>query len=337
MQFELGKTIGGYEFIDVLETTRSYRAYKVRNVLAQRLERLKTFPKDLQDDQERLERFLREIKIHAGLSHPNIATFYNATQIEGQLVMTTELIEGMTLAERLEGGALPWPEALNYMGQALAGLDYAHGRGVVHRMLAPANITITPDGTVKLTGFDIAKTARDPQLTQVGTVMGSLEYMSPEQVKGVGELDARCDIYSLGAVLYAAVAGRPPFQGKSQFDVMLAQVNTPPTPPIEVRPDLPPALNQIILKALAKDATQRFQTAAEFRDALESLKPSSQRAAKAAPALPPLGRTGATAAAAARALVEGPSWYSPRMILAGVFMFLIVAVAFFAFLRLSGF
>jgi serine/threonine protein kinase len=338
MPFAIGQNIGGYEFLDVLETARGCRTYKVRNLLAQRLERLKTFPKELQDDLERVERFLREIKIHANLTHPNIASFYNAAQIEGQLVMTTELLDGVTVAEKLENGPLAPADAINFACQALSALSYAHERGVVHRMITPANMTITSGGILKLTGFDLAKAATDPQLTQAGTVMGTLEYISPEQVKGTSQLDGRSDIYSLGAVLYAMAAGRPPFVSKSQFDVMLAHVNAPPQPPGEINPGISPELEQIILKALAKDPAGRFQTAEEFRAALQTIQPAPANAA-AAVLLPPLKGEAAPPAgqkpgsrSAANVL---PSWLTGDLIALGLFTFLIVAIAFFAFLKIS--
>ena len=174
MAFGIGQTAGDYEFLDVLESSKSGVTYKVRNVLAERFEALKVLPKNLQDDQERVERFLREIKVHARLTHPNIVAFYNAGMVDRQLVMTTELIDGMTLAQRLDSGPLPIPEALDYIVQMLGALDYAHGQGVVHREFTPANVMVTPEGVVKLGGFGLAKAVNDPQLTAVGTMMGSL-------------------------------------------------------------------------------------------------------------------------------------------------------------------
>lgn len=339
MRFQIGQTVGGYEFLDVLDASQDGREYKVRNVLAQRLERLKVFPKELQDDRERVERFLREIKIHAHLAHPNIAAFYNATQVDGQLVMTTELLEGVTLNQCLESGPIAWQEAAGYVTQALSALGHAHEQGVVHRMITPASLTILPEGTVKLTGFDLAKAATDPQLTQAGVVMGSLEYMSPEQVRGSLLLDSRSDIYSLGAVLYAAVTGKPPFDSKVQFEIMLAHVNTPPTPPSAANPELPPELDRIILRALEKDPTRRFQTAREFRQSLESLVPAGEAPRQEAVLLPPLAKPATSpdpkplpteAAPAAEEKVR--AGLSPELIALGAFTFVIVAVAFFAFL-----
>lgn len=341
MRFEIGQTVGDYEVLDVIDASQGGRVFKVRNVLAQRVESLKVFPKEFQDDRERVDRFMREIKIHARLSHPNIATFYNATQVNGQLVMTTEVLEGFTLAELLESGPLPWPEAAGYMRQALAALGHAHEHGVVHRMIAPSNITITSDQTLKITGFDLAKTAADPQLTKVGVVMGSIEYMSPEQVKGSTHLDARSDIYSLGAVFCAAVTGKPPFCSESQFEVMMAHVSTTPAPPSASNSAVPPELDRIILKALAKEPSERFQSVAEFAQALDCLAPGENRQASAEPAmLPPLERPAKLPALEALVppLAEpAPRRVSRELMALSAFTFIIVAAAFFAILTLTKF
>lgn len=268
MGFEIGKTVAGYEVVEVLGGSKIGVAYKVRNVFAQRFEVLKILPKGLQDDDEQIARFLREIKVHARLVHPNIVTFYNAREIEGQLVMTTEFVPGITLAERLELGAIPWRDALTYASEGLAALEYAHASGVIHRGLTTSSLVITADGTVRLSGFGLAKVASDPQLTAVGTVIGALRYISPEQVRGVA-LDTRCDIYSLGVVLYEMLTGILPFESKGQFEIMLAHVNATPKHPSDVNPQVPREVGDVVLKAMTKEPNQRFQTAQEFRRAIE--------------------------------------------------------------------
>jgi|ERR1043166_687542 serine/threonine-protein kinase len=272
MTFEIGRTVGGYEFLDILDSSKTGVAYKVRNVKYGRVEMLRILPRSVQDDQERVERFLREVKVHGRLSHPNIITFFNATEIEGQLVMTMELVEGTPLAFRLESGSIHYLEAIYYVRQILSALGYAHKEGIVHRDVTPANILVTPDNRAMLGGFGMAKAATDPNLTQTGTAVGVAQYMSPEQVKGVATLDGRSDLYSLGVVLYQAITGKVPFQANSQFEVMLAHVNSAPKAPSLITPGIPAELDKIILTALAKDPSQRFQTANEFSTALAEVK-----------------------------------------------------------------
>jgi eukaryotic-like serine/threonine-protein kinase len=270
MGFEIGKTVAGYEIVEMLGTSATGIAYKVRNVFSQRFEILKILPKEISGNEEQVVRFLREIKVHARLVHPNIVTFYNAREVEGQLVMTTEFVPGITVEERLETGPIAWQEATQYACQALLALEYAHANGIIHRGLTASCLVITPEGIVRLNGFGMAKVVSDPQLTAVGTVVGALRYISPEQVKGLA-LDARCDIYSLGVVLYEMLTGRLPFEGKGQFEIMLAHVNALPKHPTDVNPDVPRALGDLALMALAKEPDQRFQNAREFRVALEEI------------------------------------------------------------------
>jgi serine/threonine-protein kinase len=268
MGFEIGKTVAGYEIVELLGSSPAGIAYKVKNVFSQRFEILKILPKEISGSEEQVVRFLREIKVHARLVHPNIVTFYNAREIEGQLVMTTEFVPGTTVAQRLEAGPINWQDATRYCCRALLALEYAHANGIIHRGLTASCLVITPEGIVRLGGFGMAKVVSDPQLTAVGTVVGALRYISPEQVKGL-DLDARCDIYSLGVVMYEMLTGRLPFEGKGQFEIMLAHVNTPPQHPSEVNAHVPRALGDLALIALAKEPDKRFQNAREFRVALE--------------------------------------------------------------------
>jgi eukaryotic-like serine/threonine-protein kinase len=268
MELQTGKTIAGYEILEVLGGSKFGVAYKVKNVFAQRVELLKVLPKSLQADEEQVARFLREIKVHARLAHPNIVSFYNAREIEGQLVMTTEYVPGLTVAERVESGPMPWREAVRCASDALTALEHAHTSGIVHRGLTSSCLVITTEKTTRLGGFGLAKAATDPQLTAVGTVVGPLRYISPEQVKGA-PVDQRCDLYSMGVILYEMLTGKLPFDSKGQFDIMLAHVNTTPKHPSDVNPDVPRELGDLVLKAMAKEPEQRFQSAQEFRTALE--------------------------------------------------------------------
>lgn len=347
MSFEIGKSAGSYEIIDVLSTSKTGVAYKVRNLLAQRLEVLKILPNNLQEDPERVARFLREMKVHARLQHPNIVSFYNAMEIERKLVMTTELVEGTTLAQRLEIEPIPWKAAVDYSGQILSALSYAHSQAVIHRNITPENIVVTPEGKVKLTGFELAAVATDPRLTQLGAVVGELRYISPEQVQGVSGLDARTDIYSLGVVLYEALTGSVPFESKSQFEIMLAHVKTTPSPPSEVNPDVPKEFDPVVLTALSKEPSQRWQTADEFREAIEKVAEVLERAGEPAHVdvselfkpqriifvpVPQTTPSDLVPEPAQRNVRTARAWGFPEAFVAGIFALIMTALMLVAFL-----
>ncbi len=245
--------------------------YEVENEIARRREILKLLPSGFEQDRNRVDRFLREAKIHSRLSHPNIAEFYSGIQLDGQLVMTMEALKGVSLKERIANGSLTVAQAIDVACQALSALDYAHQQEVVHREITPDTIFIGPDGVVKLTGLGLAKQEHDPALTQIGAVIGAVHYMSPEQVKGQRDIDGRADVYALGTVLYEAVTGRKPFDSQSQFDIIQAQVMQAPEPPHEISAQVSERLSQVILKALEKDRGARYQTAGQFREALVQL------------------------------------------------------------------
>lgn len=267
MGFEIGDRIFDYEITGVLGAGGMGKVYKVRNVISDRVDALKILLPDLAHQPELADRFLREIKVLASLNHPNIAAFHTALTFENQLIMVMEFVSGITLNERLQQGPMPLSEAITCIDQVLAALSYAHGKGVIHRDIKPANMMLTPEGSIKLMDFGIAKAAADPHLTRTGTTVGSLFYISPEQLSG-GPMDARSDLYSLGVAMYEIITGKRPFEGKSDYSLMKAHLDEAPRPPIEMNPALSPALNSVILLALAKNPEDRFQSADAFRAAL---------------------------------------------------------------------
>lgn len=300
---------GDYQILGVLGAGGMGKVYKVRNVLSDRVEAMKILLPDLSDQKDLVDRFLVEIKVLAALHHPNIAELRTALTIDNQLVMIMEFVDGTSLAKHLDQGAIPYRDAVAFIDQALAALAYAHKQGVVHRDIKPANMMVTPAGLVKLMDFGIARSGAQSGLTMTGTTLGSVSYMSPEQVK-CEPIDARSDLYSVGVSLYEMVAGQKPFQDENNFAVMKAHIEQAPRPPAEIRPDIPPALNQLILMAMAKDPAQRFQSADAFRGALRSVAPElgpitavPQVAASAAGAAVALSPTIAASPASAATVV----------------------------------
>ncbi len=225
-----------------------------------------------------LERFRRETDAAASLEHPNITPVHEYGERDGLAYLVMAYVSGGTLRDELETeGKLPLTRIVNYLEQMAAALDFAHERKVVHRDIKPANILMTPEKRLLLTDFGLVKIMIDGQnpnpLSEVGMPMGTPDYMAPEQVIGA-EVDARADIYSLGVLLYHMVTGAPPFQGETPMKVALQHVHTPPPLPRLSRPDLPPAAEQVILRALTKRPADRYASARDlattFRLALEA-------------------------------------------------------------------
>jgi len=268
----IGDRVGDYQIIDVLGAGGMGKVYKVRNIISERVEAMKVLLPNLAGDPDLADRFMREIKVQASLQHQHIASLHTAQRVDNQLIMLIEFVEGQTIESLIRKGPVPVAKAVDYIEQVLLALAYAHSHGVIHRDIKPANMMLTPAGVVKLMDFGIAKLSEDRRLTQTGRTVGSLYYMSPEQIQGALDLDPRADLYSLGVSLYEMVTLTRPFQGDSDYSIMAAHLNSQPVPPIQIDPTLPSALNDIILMAIAKDPDHRFQTADAFRKALESIE-----------------------------------------------------------------
>ena len=271
MTYQPGDRIGDYEVLAVLGAGGMGKVYKVRNLISDRVEAMKVLLPNLAENPELGERFIREIKLQATLSHPNIAALHTALHYENQLLMLMEFVDGITLDELVRSGPLRLEEAVNYISQVCDALAYAHSKGIIHRDLKPSNMMLTPQGVVKLLDFGIAKFAQDRTMTKTGFLVGSLPYISPEQIEGLPDIDARTDIYSLGITLYQLVTGRVPFEADSEYSLMRKHLQEAPVPPVQLMPDVPQGLNDIILTAIEKDRSRRFQTAATMGTALRSL------------------------------------------------------------------
>jgi serine/threonine protein kinase len=269
--FTIGQTIGDYRIVGAIGSGGMGTVYKAQHLISDRIEAIKVVLPDLVDSPELADRFMREIRVQARLNHPNITALHNAFRLDNQLLMVMEYVEGTTLHARLRHGRLDPGPSIDIILQVLSALSYAHAQGVVHRDIKPANIMLTAAGIVKLMDFGIARSLSDKQLTHAGAAIGSIYYMSPEQVQGSG-VGERSDLYSVGVMLYEMVTGERPIEGDSSWAVMNAHLNQAPRSPAVVNSGLPVSLCLAILKAIEKDPANRYQTADEMAAILDALR-----------------------------------------------------------------
>jgi len=263
-----GSKLGRYLIIERLGGGGMGVVYKAHDTELHRTVALKILPPHLCRHPEYLNRFRSEAHAHARLNHPNITTLYSLLELPAGEVLVLEFVEGQTLEQRLRaGGPLEPTEAVRIFDQALRAVEHAHAAGVVHRDLKPANIFLTRDARVKLMDFGVAKLMDQPEHAAHRTMVGTLLYISPEQING-HSTGFRSDIYTLGVTLYEAVTGRLPFERRSDYALMHAHVQERPPSPKEFQRSLPRTLEAVILKAIEKDPLRRYQSATEFRSAL---------------------------------------------------------------------
>ena len=267
----IGQILGGrYEIIAKLGSGGMSHVYQARDTILNRIVTVKVLRSDLAEDKDFVRRFQVEAQAVASLSHPNIVSIYDVGQENGLPYLVMEYVEGLTLKGIIQKeGPLSPAETVNLGVQVCAALAHAHEKGIIHRDIKSHNILVTPGGRVKVTDFGLARVLSVPSatLTRSGTVMGSVHYLSPEQARGE-ETGPKSDLYSLGVVLYETVSGHLPFQGDNPVTVALKHVQGPPPALCQDNPAIPQRLEEIIFKALAKDPSQRFQSAREMQQAL---------------------------------------------------------------------
>ena len=293
----VGRTLGHYRVVSLLGSGGMGEVYRATDTRLDRTVAVKVLPQHLSSDPERRQRFEREARAVSSLSHPHICALYDVGQQDGLDYLVMEYIEGESMADRLAKGPLPVDQALTYATQIADALDNAHRARLVHRDLKPANIMLTKSGA-KLLDFGLAKLRGSDseavyaeaselqtervQLTREGTIVGSLQYMAPEQLEA-GTVDARTDIFSFGAVLYEMITGSKAFSGKSQASLIAAILSSEPQPVSTVQPMAPPALDRVVKTCLAKDPDERWQTAHDLGLELKWVAEAGSEASATAP------------------------------------------------------
>ena len=312
----IGKTLSHYRIISTLGIGGMGEVYRAEDTKLGRRVALKLLPKAMAENPERLERFQREAKVVASINHPNIVTIYSVEEADGLQFLTMELVEGEDLEVSLPAEGFPLPKTFEIAIPLADALVAAHEKGIVHRDLKPANVMVTGDGRVKVLDFGLAKlglespvplgdhdeTALAPTsstLTGDGTIMGTAPYMAPEQLEGL-PVDHRADIFSFGVLLYEMASGRRPFEGTSSIAMASSILRDTPRPISEIKQNLPRHFGRIIDTCLEKSPEQRFQSAKDLRNALQSLRREtesglsseihSELAAQAEPAIPESSR-----------------------------------------------
>lgn len=271
MSFSAGESVGPYRIIEQLGQGGMASVFKAYHPALDRYVAIKVLHPAFKEDPNFLSRFQREARVVAKLEHPHIVPIYDFAEHQGQPYLVMKFIEGQTLKARLFERPLAKTEAVKIVlaiGQALA---YAHAQGVLHRDIKPSNVLLGPDGGIFLADFGLARIAQSGASTLSKDVMlGTPQYISPEQAKGTGELDEGTDIYSLGVLLYEIVVGRVPFNADTPFSIIHDHIYTPLPPPTVINPHVPPAVEQVLMKALEKSRADRFESVDQLLQAFQA-------------------------------------------------------------------
>jgi eukaryotic-like serine/threonine-protein kinase len=265
---------GRYQLVELLGTGGMGSVYKAKDLRLERLVALKLLPPSSVSDPEHKARFIREARAAAALDHPNICTVYEIEEAEGQTFIAMAYLKGQSLKETVRSAVIPIPEAVEFATQAADGLGCAHAHGVIHRDIKPANLFVTSGEVLKIIDFGLATVAGQAELTVEGTILGTVAYMSPEQVNA-DKVDHRTDIWSLGVVLYEMIGGQRPFGGDHGQSIIYSILQKEPKPLSALREDVSPELEKVVSKALTKSKDNRYLSMRELSESLRKLKDGS--------------------------------------------------------------
>ncbi|HID64987.1 MAG TPA: serine/threonine protein kinase, partial [Anaerolineae bacterium] len=289
----IGQTLGPYRIIEQIGVGGMATVYKAYQPAMDRYVAIKVLPALVSRDPAFLKRFRREAKVVAKLEHKHILPVHDYGEQEGLTYLVMRYVEAGTLKDRLAAGQLDLPTIYRIMAQVGSALDYAHRLGVIHRDVKPSNVLIDSQGDAYLTDFGLARIMESTeQLTATGVGVGTPDYMAPEQGQGL-KIDHRSDVYSLGVMLYEMATGHVPFQAETPMAVVIKHITEPLPLPSSVKPDIPPQVERVILKAMAKDPDDRFQTVAEMVTALDAAVRLAQAEAPAAVGEPAVAKEAA--------------------------------------------
>jgi serine/threonine protein kinase len=278
-----GLVLGNYVILEKIGAGGMGIVYKAQHRRMKRLVALKVLTPAISRSKPALARFQREVEAAAKLNHTNIVAAHDADEAQGTHFLVMEYVQGSDLAQRIKmHGPLPAAQAIDCIWQAARGLEHAHARGMIHRDIKPSNLLLDDNGTVKILDMGLARFQEDgaanateatsrPELTETGSFMGTCEFMAPEQALNTRNADGRSDIYSLGCTLYYLIAGEPPYKGGTAMEKLLAHREDPIPPLAKGRRDVPPDLEAIYRRMLAKNPAQRYQSMGAVIAAFESL------------------------------------------------------------------
>ncbi|MDL1876800.1 serine/threonine protein kinase, partial [Cytophagia bacterium CHB2] len=271
----IGQTVSHYKNLEPLGEGGMGVVYKAEDTKLQRSVALKFLPENLARNAEARARLLQEARAAAALNHPNICTIYEIGEADDRFFIAMEHVEGETLRQKAASAPLPVASVISFALQIAAGLQAAHEKGIFHRDIKSSNIMVTRKDQIKIIDFGLAKLAGSSFLTKEKSTMGTVAYMSPEQVRGK-KVDQRTDLWSFGVVLYEMLAGQLPFQSDHEQVLIYAIINETPEPITDLRPDVPPALEAIVEKALQRSLSARYQCVDELLFDLRKLLSSAE-------------------------------------------------------------